>query len=61
MKTLPRHIEIEFTLTYLGLDDFALDLSYDNGNPYTSYKMIAKGILLGTMDKVLTTQIIFNN
>lgn len=61
MKTLIKNIEIEFKATSLNENKLTLHLSNSNGSSFDSIKLVAKGVLIGSLDKILKTQIIFYN
>lgn len=61
MKTLLKNIEIEFTVFLKNEDEFTLKLSNGSNASFDSIKVLAKGILIGQLDKILTTKVIFYN
>ena len=61
MKTLLKNIEIEFTISFKNQDNFTLKLSNGSNGSFDSTKILAKGILIGQLDKILTTKVIFYN
>jgi len=61
MKTLVRHIEIDFSLRFINDSNFVIDLFEDTSNMQESYKITGNGFLVGKFNQIITTQIIFNN
>ena len=61
MKTLIKHIEIEFKARTLETDNLTLRLSNSSKGSFGSIKLVARGVLIGSLGKLLKTQIIFYN
>ena len=61
MKTLVRHIEIEFSLKFFKDANFNIDLFEDPSMLDKSIRVIGNGFLVGKFNQIITTQIIFYN
>ena len=61
MKTLVRHIEIEFSLRFFDDTTFLIDLFEDVSHQKNSFLISGNGFLLGKFNQIITTQVIFNN
>lgn len=67
MKTLVKHIEIEFSLRYIDDEVFVIDLFEDSTFKDNSLRISGSGFLVGKYNQkiqtqiILQTQIIFNN
>ena len=61
MKTLVRHIEIEFSLKFVDDTQYVIDLFEDTSKNKNSYRVTGSGFLVGKYNQIITTQVIFNN
>ena len=61
MKTLVRHIIVEFSMRYINDQTFVIDLFEDTSKIGDFHNLTGNGFLVGKFNQIFTTQIIFNN
>jgi len=61
MKTLVKHLTIEFSLHYIDDGSFNIDMFENSSKFQNSYRLITNGFLVGKFNQIITNQIVFNN